>query len=122
MKKVVMLMMLAFASLTVSAQRNNDATPAERADRQTKQLTKSLSLNEDQEKQIYTLNLERMTEMEAMRKEKSMDRTKMKESEDKFQASMGKILTAEQLEKYKATMEERRGGGGQGGGQGRRGN
>tara|TARA_R110002124_G_scaffold153871_6_gene320896 strand:+ start:179 stop:556 length:378 start_codon:yes stop_codon:yes gene_type:complete len=123
MKKVVMLMMLAFASLTVFAQRNNDATPEERADRQTKQLTKSLALTEDQEKKVYALNLDRMKEMEEMRKSQSTDREKMKASQDKYQAEVGKILTAEQMEKYKATMTERRGGGGQGGqggGQGRK--
>ena len=66
-----------------------------------------------------------MKAMEEMRKSQTMDREKMKESQEKYQTELGKLLSDEQKEKLKTMMEERRGSGqgrGQGGGQGRGGN
>lgn len=120
MKKVMMVMILAFVSITVFAQRN-DATPEERAERQTKQLTENLKLSDDQQKQVYILNVDRMKAMEEMRKSQTMDREKTKASQEKYQTELGKLLSDEQKEKLKTMMEERRGSG-QGRGQGRGGN
>jgi periplasmic protein CpxP/Spy len=123
MKKGLIAIMLAFASITVFAQRPDaNATPEERAKTQTASLTESLKLTEDQQKQVYSLNLDRAKKMQEMRASQNGDRTQMRESMEKFNTDLAKVLTPEQQEKYKKIMEERRGnrGGGGGGGGGPR--
>ncbi|WP_025762051.1 DUF4890 domain-containing protein [Dyadobacter tibetensis] len=118
MKKVLMMVLL-FASTTAFAQRpNQGGTPEQQAEKQTARLTESLKLSEEQKKQVYDLNLKRMTTMSEMRKAENMDRSKMKESNEVFNAELAKILSPEQQEKLKA-MESERKGQGQGGRQGR---
>lgn len=117
MKKVMILMFLAFAGLTTFAQRpDNNATPEQRAERQTTRLTESLKLTEDQKKQVYALNLDRAKEMDALRGAENPDREKMRASMDKFNTDLAKVLTPEQQEKYKELAAEMRNRGGGGGG------
>lgn len=112
-------MIMAFASITAFAQRPNaNATPEERAKTQTASLTESLTLSEEQQKQVYTLNLDRAKKMQEMRNSQNGDRTQMRESMENFNKELTKVLTPEQQEKYKKILEERRsnrGGGGGGG-------
>lgn len=111
MRKGLFALVLAFVSMTAFAQRgggNGNATPEERAKRQTTMLTESLKLTEDQQKKVYDLNIARAKEMEALRDSQNQDRSKMRESMEKFNAELGKILTPEQQESYKKVLEERR--------------
>ena len=119
MKKGLIAIMFAFASITAFAQRPDaNATVEQRAEAQTKTMTESLKLTEDQQKQIYTLNLGRAKQMEEMRSAGTPDREKMRASMETFNAEVTKVLTPEQQETYKKMMEERRnrGGGQRGGG------
>lgn len=110
-----MAIMMAFASITVYAQRDNARQTAEaRAENQTKSLTESLSLTEEQQKQVYTLNLDRAKKMDEMRNAQDADRSKMRESMEAFNTELQKVLTPEQKEKYKTVLEERRKNGGMG--------
>ena len=109
MRKGLIAMMLAFASITAFAQRpDNNMTAEQRAENQTKMMTESLKLSADQQKQIYPLNLDRAKKMEEMRNAQTQDRSKMRESMEAFNTELSKVLTPEQQEKYKTMMEERR--------------
>ncbi|REA62711.1 hypothetical protein DSL64_07245 [Dyadobacter luteus] len=111
MKKVLIATVLTFAGLTSYAQRPNDnRTPEQRAEAQTKSLTESLKLNDDQQKQIYTLNLERVKQMTEMRESGTPDREKMRASMEAYNTAVNKVLTPEQQEVYKKEMEQRRSG------------
>jgi protein CpxP len=117
MRKGLIAIMLAFASFTAFAQRpDTNRTPEQRAEAQTKNLTESLKLTEDQQKQVYALNLERGKQMMEMRNAGTPDREKMRESMEAYNVALTKILTPEQQESYKKIMAERRGQGGGGGG------
>ncbi|WP_149244516.1 hypothetical protein [Dyadobacter sp. 32] len=119
MRKGLIAMIMALASITAFAQRPDaNATPEERAKNQTASLTESLTLSEEQQKQVYTLNLDRAKKMQEMRNSQNADRTQMRESMENFNKELAKVLTPEQQEKYKKILEERRsnrGGGGGGG-------
>jgi len=115
MKKGIIAIMLAFASISAFAQRDNAKMTAEaRAENQTKSLTESLKLTEEQQKQVYALNLSRAQKMDEMRNSQDADRSKMRESMEAFNTELQKVLAPEQQEKYKAAMEERRKNGGMG--------
>lgn len=117
MKKGLIAIMMAFASITAFAQRPDaNATPEERAKTQTASLTESLKLSDDQQKQVYTLNLDRAKKMQEMRSSGNMDREKMRESMEAFNKDLAKVLTPEQQAQYKKILEERRGNRGGGGG------
>jgi Spy/CpxP family protein refolding chaperone len=120
MKKGLIAMMMALVSFTAFAQRPDaNATPEERAKSQTASLTESLKLTEDQQKQVYTLNLERAKKMQEMRNSQNQDRSQMRTSIENFNKELAKVLTPEQQEKYTKMMEERRNNRGGGGGGGR---
>jgi protein CpxP len=115
MKRGIIAIIMAFASFTAFAQRDmTKMTPEARAENQTRALTKNLNLTEEQQKQIYTLNLTRAQKMEEMRNSRDADRSKMKESMEGYNTELSKVLTPDQQEKYKTTMEERRKNGGMG--------
>ena len=109
MKKVLIALLLTFVGFTSFAQRRDDnRTPEQRAEAQTKSLTESLKLTEDQQKQVYTLNLDRMKQMAEMRNSQAPDREKMRASMEAYNTELSKVLTPEQQETYKKEMEERR--------------
>jgi periplasmic protein CpxP/Spy len=120
MRKGLIAIIMAFVSISAFAQRPDaNATPEERAKTQTASLTESLKLTEDQQKQVYTLNLDRAKKMQEMRASQNQDRSQMRESMEVFNKELAKVLTPEQQEKYAKILEERRanrGGGGGGGG------
>ena len=119
MRKGLIAIIMAFASITAFAQRqDSNATPEDRAKTQTATLTENLKLSEDQQKQVYDLNLARAKKMQEMRNSQNQDRSQMRESMENFNKDLAKVLTPEQQEKYTKMMEERRanrGGGGGGG-------
>lgn len=113
MKKVLIALVLTLAGLTSFAQRQDDnRTPEQRAEAQTKSLTESLKLSEDQQKQVYALNLDRVKKMAEMRNGQAPDREKMRASMEAYNTELAKVLTPEQQEIYKKEMEERRSRGG----------
>lgn len=118
MKKGLIAIFMAMVSMTAFAQRqDSNATPEQRAENQTKMMTESLKLTDDQQKQVYTLALARVNKMQELRAAGTQDRTQMRASMETFNTEINKILTPEQQEKYKADQAERRGNGGGRGGQ-----
>ncbi len=114
MKRVLIAVLLTFAGLNAFAQRQGEfRTPEQRAEMQTKSLTEQLKLTDVQKEQVYTLNLERAKQMELARKEQNRDREKMRASTEAYNEALSKILTPEQQETYKKSMEERRSRGGE---------
>lgn len=109
MKKGILAMLLAFATMSAFAQRQGSGgTPEERAKMQTTSLTESLKLTEAQQKQVYTLNLERATKMKEMRDAQNQDREAMKTSMQAYETALEKVLTPEQLKQHQANIAERR--------------
>lgn len=116
MRKGLIALFLFLGSLTAFAQRpNDDRTPEQRAEMQTKSLTKNLNLSEEQQKKVYALNLERSKQMAEMRNSQDRDRDKMRASMETYNTELQKLLTPEQKESYKKMTEERRSRGGRGG-------
>jgi Spy/CpxP family protein refolding chaperone len=134
MKKIVlMLAMTVLATGAISAkapaayvqQGQGQATPEERAERQTKMMTEQLVLTADQTTKIKPIILARATEQSALRqKMQGGDREAMmgeyRKLNEKYNVQIKAILTAEQYTKYEANQSQMRGGGqrqGQGGNQ-----
>ncbi|TDB65070.1 DUF4890 domain-containing protein [Arundinibacter roseus] len=118
MKKGILLVALMALLTTANAQRGtSNATPEERAKRQTERMTEQLALTAGQQEQVYTLNMAQATKMQELRA--SPDREKMREAQEKFSAAISEILTPEQRVEYKKREEEMRNNrpqNGQGGG------
>jgi Spy/CpxP family protein refolding chaperone len=119
MKRIVMFLFAVFAgTILVSAQPGQDRRsfdPEDMAKRQTEQLKELLSLNKDQEKKVFDLNLETSRQMRALREDNRSSgggfegmREKMGEIRDKQDAKMKEILTDAQWKKYQKYQEERR--------------
>lgn len=89
-----------------------NSTPEMWAERQTKMMTEKLSLSEDQQKQVYALNLTRDQKMQEIRQ--AQNRQQMKTANEDFQKNLTAILTPEQAKKYnemKAEVRTKRGQG-----------
>lgn len=114
MKKSIVTLALVVISLTAFAQRGG--TPEERAENQTKRMTKSLGLSEEQQKKVLALNV---AQAKSREENNNADREKMKAAREAYQKELATILTPEQLEKLKAQQEEMRRNRGGGRGEGR---
>lgn len=109
MKKILMIAAIfTMTIIGVSAQRGPQKakmSPQERAEKMTANMTEQLVLSEDQEKQIYQINLEnatkRQTEIE-IRKSEMMEKNKGQ------QAQIEAILTPEQKTKWVELKDENR--------------
>lgn len=109
MKKLIMLF---FAVSIVTAntfaqegkkQPQPKKTPEERADHMTKNMTKALDLNAEQQEKIKALIIKREKERESMQANMKMKREQMeKQMDEDFQ----KVLNSEQFEKFKKRKEE----------------
>lgn len=111
MKNVIMMIGLLLVGTATYAQRGGDATPEMRAQRQTKNLSKQLTLDADQEKKVYALQLTRAQKMQEMREAQDQSgdaRQRMKSANDDFQQSLNEILTADQKTKYSTMQTEMR--------------
>jgi protein CpxP len=109
MKKGIIAILLAFVTMGAFAQRQGPGgTPEERAKMQTASLTESLKLTKEQQKQVYTINLERATKMQEMRNLQNQDREAMKTAMQAYETELEKILTPEQLKKHQTDLAERR--------------
>jgi protein CpxP len=115
MRKGILALILTLASFVTFAQgRNSDMTPEKRAENQTKTMTERLDLSDEQQKQVYALNLARVQKMQELRESQTQDRSQMRASMETFNTEIAKILTVEQQEKYKTMIEDRRNNGGRG--------
>ncbi|MPR32422.1 DUF4890 domain-containing protein [Salmonirosea aquatica] len=114
-KLMIMLGLLVLGTASYAQQRGGgNATPEVRAERQTKMMTEKLGLSEDQQKQVYTLQLARVNKMQELRE--SQNRDGMRTANEEFQKNLAAILTPDQAKKYEemeAEMRAQRGGGGQ---------
>ncbi|WBA42197.1 hypothetical protein [Hymenobacter canadensis] len=126
-KMLVLLAALALSAGTTFAQttpapttrmgagRMQDAarTPEQRADMQTKHLTKQLGLSADQSAKVQTIALAENQELQALRgKYASADTRKgagqeMKAVQEKYDAQLKGVFTAEQYAKYTQMREDR---------------
>ncbi len=77
-----------------------DMTPEERAQKITDRMTKQLALTEEQQKDVYKINLEHVKKMEALRAER-------KAQHEKTKAELDKILTDEQKKKAEELRKKR---------------
>ena len=128
MKKIgLFLMAVLFGTSLSMAQPGGQRSfnPEEMAKRQTAELKEALSLNADQEKKVYDINLETSKKMSAMREKMQAGgngmegmREKMTQIRAEQDKKMKEILTADQWAKYQKYQEERRARRMQGGGPG----
>ena len=102
---------LLLAATTTFAQGGGmNATPEERAQRQTERIIERLKLDKAQGEKVYALSLDRAKEMQALLASGERDRTKMQEMQAKFDEKLKPILTAEQwteYEKYRQEQQDR---------------
>ncbi len=86
-------------------------TPEERAQRTTAQLTKQLSLNEDQQAKVKTIYLEQATNMMKVREESKGDRdammAKMKAANEDTNKKVEALLNDDQKKAFATWKEER---------------
>jgi hypothetical protein len=76
MKKLLVILALFIVGTVSFAQRGgggNNATPEMRAEQQTKMMTEQLGLSDVQQKQIYTLNLDRAQKIQELREAQNRD-------------------------------------------------
>ena len=122
MKKVFLaaLLVVGITAFAQEKERKRDGreklTPEQKIDFQVKKLTKDLSLNEKQVKEVSVLVAKEVEKREAKRTEmkelKAKKRAEMKAQMETEQAAvsseMKKILTAEQFAKWEKIREERK--------------
>ena len=102
-------------------QRQGQGTPEERAGRMTEMMTKQLALSADQSSKIKPILLARATEQSQMRQkfqggDRKVAMEEFKKLNEKYNAQIKAVLTAEQYTKYETSQAQR--GGGQRQGQG----
>jgi len=115
MRKGLIALILTLSSFATFAQsQDSNITAEKRAENQTKTMTERLDLSEEQQKQVYALNLARVQKMQELRDSQTRDRSQMRASMETFNTEIAKILTVEQQEKYKTMLEDRRNNGGRG--------
>ena len=108
MKKALLVLAVCFlASFSAEAQRTDrpkrEFNPEKWAERITNRMTEELSLTEEQQKEVYALHLERMTDRaEAMKAQMERMKAEQKETREKLEA----ILTPEQKAKWEESRSE----------------
>lgn len=112
MKKLVMILALAAATVGVQAQdkdHKDHKTPQERAQLQTGRMTKELSLTTEQAAKVEAINLKYANEFEAKRadqkKEREAKRAEGKAIRDAHDAELKAVLTPEQYTQWQAKKE-----------------
>ncbi|MGD1840232.1 MAG: hypothetical protein ACFB0B_04950 [Thermonemataceae bacterium] len=70
MRKIFILMLIAFSAFQLQAQqKGKDMSPEERAEMQTSKLDEKLDLSDEQETSIKAINLQANTDLQALREE-----------------------------------------------------
>ncbi len=109
MKKMMLGLVLLFTTAAAFAQQRGEgrqqATPEQRAEMQTKRITEQLGLNEEQQKKVLALNLERGKQLQATQQAGNENR---RELMAKYNEDLNALLTPEQQEKLKASRAEMR--------------
>ena len=105
----IMVLLMAIGNF-VMGQQSDNKTPEERATMHSKKLSQQLGLNADQEKSVYSACLQRAQQQEADKAKYQGDREAMKnarkQNNDTFDASISKVLTADQKTKYEQVKQE----------------
>jgi len=117
MKKVILMMLVAFSSTMMQAQDNNAApaktkeakmTPEQNAQKAVDKLNAIVGLSADQQQKVRTLALDRIAKMKAVRakykgsEDKEAAKQEMKTLRQEFKQQVKALLTAEQVAKLKA--------------------
>ncbi|MDJ1505986.1 hypothetical protein [Xanthocytophaga agilis] len=111
MKKVILsaLMGVMFIGLSM-AQERMPRTPEQRAEMQTKRLTKEITLTADQQTQVKNILLSRAVKVDSVRADQTMDKAQrmqqLKAIKDAGDANMQKVLSPEQYKRYLDLQEE----------------
>lgn len=116
MKKLFVMALLFMAATGWSAAQDGAAmrtprTPEQRAEIQTKHLTKSLALSTDQQTQVKAIILSRAVQIDSLRTQTTLDKTErmaqMKAAKDASDVDMQKVLSADQYQKYLQMQDDR---------------
>ncbi len=114
MKQLVFVLGILLLGTGAFAQRGggagNNATPEVRAEQQTKRMTDSLGLSDDQQKKIYTLQVARFQKVQEMREAQNRDGIQV--VQEQYRKALATILTPEQAKKneeMEAAMRANRG-------------
>ncbi len=108
MKKLITLCLFALAMLagTQSATAQSDATEiSKEAIKQTKALSKSLDLEDNQKDNVYDVLKDYLTKKDRLKSTGTTNNTSLKKLDTKLLLKMEAILTKVQFEKYK-TLDE----------------
>ena len=103
---LIMGLMICLTTLSYAQMEQNPEQVERRFKAQTENLTKSLSLTDDQVKKIEALNAGTLKSMKADIEKANELRDKIKKANDERQTKIDNILTAEQKEKFKAIQGE----------------
>lgn len=87
--------------------RGSKMTAEERAKKQTVKMTEVLELNDEQQKAVYQIALDRAIEMDRARQQREEMRKRRSDIRSKSDARMMEVLTAEQQEMWEAERAER---------------
>ncbi len=121
MRKILLMTIVLFSSLSLFAQERQRMTVEERAKNVTEWMKTELKLTQEQLAPVDSINLLFAKTQQLLFQAADGDRSKIRESmeglEKEKQTALSKVLTPEQLEAYKKKTEEmmqnRRRGGGQ---------
>ncbi|MDJ1469184.1 hypothetical protein QNI19_31765 [Cytophagaceae bacterium DM2B3-1] len=111
MKKVILSALMGLMVIGLSmAQQRMPHTPEQRAEMQTKRLTKEITLTADQQTQVKSILLNRAVKVDSLRADQTMDKSQrmqqLKAIKDEGDASIQKVLSPEQYKKYLDLQEE----------------
>ncbi|MDJ1481016.1 hypothetical protein QNI16_11025 [Cytophagaceae bacterium YF14B1] len=111
MKKVILNILMGLMVIGVSmAQQRMPRTPEQRAEMQTKRLTKEITLTADQQTQVKNILLSRAIKVDSLRADQTMDKSQrmqqLKAIKDEGDVSIQKVLSPEQYKKYLDLQEE----------------
>ncbi|MBU1821835.1 MAG: DUF4890 domain-containing protein [Bacteroidetes bacterium] len=107
-KLLVILGFMLLGSGAYAQQRGGDpnATPETRAEMQTKRMTESLGLSDEQQKKVYTLQLARFQKMQELRE--AQNREGMQVVQEQYRTALAALLTPEQAKKNEELEAEMR--------------
>nr|WP_121274134.1 hypothetical protein [Pedobacter schmidteae] len=114
MKKVLIICGLLFSVITFAKAQDGNRkmqTPEERAQKMAEQLTKKLSLSEDQKTKVTAIYLDQAAAMKKVREEGKGDRAgmmaKMKTANEESDAKVNALLNDDQKKAFEAWKAER---------------
>lgn len=100
------------ATLQAQHQNHKELSAEQMADKRTEKMTQSLELTEEQQSEVYRINLAAAEKIKQVNGEKlttAERRERKKQIAQTAREQLSAILTEEQMKKMKAQMQERRG-------------